>query len=116
MDVQELEEFGIEDFYLNKMKELGIKNLYPPQEEAIKKGLFEGKNLILSVPTAAGKTLVAILASIKKLSEEKGKVVYIVPLVSLANEKFDLFREFFSGKYKVAISVGDLDEVDPWLR
>jgi helicase len=116
MDVEELKEFGIEDFYINKMKELGIKSLYPPQEEAIKKGLFEGKNLILSVPTAAGKTLVAILASIKKLSEEKGKVVYIVPLVALANEKFDLFREFFSGKYKVAISVGDLDEADPWLR
>ena len=115
MEVEGLKKFGVEDFYVNKLKMLGIKALYPPQEEAIKNGLFEGKNLILSVPTAAGKTLVAILASIKKL-KENCKVVYIVPLVALANEKFEIFKSIFSEKYKVAISVGDLDEADPWLK
>ena len=116
MRVEELKNFGIEDFYIDKLKELRITKLYPPQEEAIKKGLFESKNLILSVPTAAGKTLVAILAMIKKLSAYRCKAIYIVPLVALANEKYDLFRNFFQGRYKVAISVGDFDEADPWLK
>ncbi len=115
MDLEELKKYGIEDFYIQKLKEMGISQLYPPQEEAVKKGVLKGKNLVLSVPTAAGKTLVAILAAIKKLSENY-KVVYIVPLVALANEKFELFKKIFSEKYRVAISVGDLDEADPWLK
>jgi len=116
MKVEELAKFGIDEFYINKIKQMNIKELYPPQIEAVKKGLFKGKNLLLSVPTATGKTLVAILATISKLSKHTCKVVYIVPLVALANEKFELFKKIFAGKYRVAISVGDLDELDPWLK
>ena len=31
----------------------GISELYPPQEEAIKAGALEGKNLVLASPTAS---------------------------------------------------------------
>ncbi|MEM2124370.1 MAG: DEAD/DEAH box helicase, partial [Methanolinea sp.] len=40
----------------------GIDELYPPQAECIRKGLLEGRNILLSVPTASGKTLVAEIA------------------------------------------------------
>ncbi|MEM7825529.1 MAG: DEAD/DEAH box helicase [Candidatus Aenigmatarchaeota archaeon] len=116
MKVEELKNFGIDEFYVEKFKEFGIEKLYPPQEQAVKKGLLEGKNLVLSVPTAAGKTLIAILATIKKLSRHRCKIVYIVPLVALANEKFNLFKSIFQERFKVAISVGDFDETDPWLK
>ena len=49
------------------LKEHGITQLFPPQEEAINRGLLKRKNLVLAVPTASGKTLVAELAMIKNL-------------------------------------------------
>ena len=56
----------IDDILLDKeikeiIKEQGIKELYPPQREALPHAL-EGKNVVLSVPTASGKSLVAYLA------------------------------------------------------
>ena len=114
MRVEELEKYGIEKRYIERLIKSGIKELFPPQEEAIKKGLLEGKNIVLSVPTAAGKTLVAIL-SIARMLEKSYKAVYIVPLVALAYEKYEQFSNFFK-EHKVAISVGDFDSADPWLK
>jgi helicase len=115
MQVTELSKYKIPLQFIEKFKEEKIEKLYPPQEEAIKNGLFEKKSIILSVPTAAGKTLTATLAAINKLSNSPVKVVYIVPLVALANEKYNYYKKLFKDKWKVAISVGDLDSADPWL-
>ena len=49
---------------------LGHSSLYPPQELALSKGMLEGKNLLVTTPTASGKTLIAIMAAIKTI--EKG--------------------------------------------
>ncbi|HVO85515.1 MAG TPA: DEAD/DEAH box helicase, partial [Candidatus Eisenbacteria bacterium] len=49
--------------------ESGMVELYPPQEEAIKAGALEGKNLVLASPTASGKTLVAELCAVKHVLE-----------------------------------------------
>jgi helicase len=115
MKVGDLSRFGISDYFIEKFKKEGIKELYPPQEHAIKGGLFDGKSLVLSVPTAAGKTLTATLAVIKKLSEKPVKAVYIVPLVALANEKHSYYKKLFKEKWKVALSIGDYDSTDPRL-
>ncbi len=106
---------------INALKKLGYEKLYPPQEEAIKKGLFEGKNLIVATPTASGKTFIAILLMIHKLLREKdGKIVYLVPLKALANEKYQEFKEVFSkipiGKVNIMISTGDYDSSGEELR
>jgi helicase len=70
---------------------LGYSSLYPPQELALSKGLLEGKNLLVTTPTASGKTLIAMMAAIKAI--EKGlKVVYLTPLRALAAEKYHGFR------------------------
>jgi helicase len=52
----------------------GIVELYPPQEEAIKAGALEGRNLVLASPTASGKTLIAELCALKHILERDGKV------------------------------------------
>ncbi|MEM3674334.1 MAG: DEAD/DEAH box helicase, partial [Candidatus Methanomethyliaceae archaeon] len=93
----------------------GIQELYPPQEEAIRAGVLEGKNLVLSVPTASGKTLVAELCAIKHIMERQGKVLYLVPLKALASEKYEEFRLLEDLGIKVALSTGDFDTVDPSL-
>ncbi|MGQ9759855.1 MAG: DEAD/DEAH box helicase [Candidatus Methanomethylicaceae archaeon] len=89
--------------------------LYPPQEEAIRAGVLEGKNLVLAVPTASGKTLVAELCAIKHVLERRGKVLYLVPLKALAAEKYEEFKALEELGIRVTLSTGDFDTVDPSL-
>jgi helicase len=100
----------------------GIVELYPPQEEAIKAGALEGRNLVLASPTASGKTLVAEFCALKHILEKNGKTVYLTPLRALANEKFEEFKKYTpirknDGKrVRIGISTGDFDSSDPWLE
>ena len=94
------------------LKNLGISKLYPPQEEAIPYALA-GENIVLSIPTAAGKSLIAYLSIIHQLKSKGGKALYIVPLRALAREKYEDLKRFEKLGFKVGISTGDLDESDP---
>ena len=84
---------------------LGYDSLYPPQQLAVEHGLLDDTSLLITTPTASGKTLIAILAAIKTLEKNK-KVVYLTPLRALAYEKFLEFASInksgiFSKKIKV---------------
>ncbi len=92
----------------------GIIELYPPQAEAIERGLLDGKNILAAIPTASGKTLLAELAMLSAIGSG-GKALYIVPLRALASEKYERFREFKDLGIKVGISSGDLDSRDEYL-
>jgi helicase len=96
---------------LTKYSALGIIELYPPQMECIDAGLFERKNLLIAIPTASGKTLVAEMAMQKEISDGN-KCLYIVPLKALATEKY---KEFSGKGVKVGIATGDLDQRDEYL-
>jgi helicase len=88
----------------------GIKIFYPPQEQAIKAGALDGKNLLLAIPTAAGKTFVAELAMIKSVLQSSGRCLYIAPLKALASEKYhDFQKKYESLGIKIGIATGDLD-------
>jgi helicase len=100
----------VKRFYLDS----GILELYPPQAEAVEKGLLEGKNLLAAIPTASGKTLLAELAMLKSI-QKGGKALYIVPLRALASEKFRRFREFSELGIRIGISTGDYDLRDEGL-
>jgi len=95
------------EWYQNK----GITELYPPQEECVEAGLLEGQNLLVSIPTASGKTLVAEMAMQKHVAEG-GKCLYIVPLKALAAEKSAEFRDKGAD---IGIAIGDLDRRDEYL-
>ena len=92
-----------------------ITDLRPAQEKSIKKGLLEGKSLLVCTPTASGKTLIAELASLKGVIEKKGKAIYIVPLKALASEKYREFKRRYDKVAKIALSIGDTDSSDPYL-
>ena len=108
-----IEDIEIPDNLKQLLTKIGYIDLYPPQESAIKTGLLNGKNVLLSTPTASGKTLVAIIASGKIIIENNKKVVYLTPLRALANEKYNEFKELETlnkkngEKIKVGISTGD---------
>ena len=93
------------------LKEQGILELYPPQAEALPY-VLRGEHLVLSIPTAAGKSLVAYLAIVQRLKNEGGKAFYIVPLRALAREKYEDLKCFEKLGLKVGLSTGDLDESD----
>ena len=100
---------------LYEILEKEIKELRPAQEKSIKKGLLEGRNLLVCTPTASGKTLIAEFAMLKSIIESKGKAVYIVPLTALASEKFRDFKRRYGKIAKIALSIGDVDSSDPYL-
>jgi helicase len=93
----------------------GYSELYPPQEEAIRAGLLNGKNLVISSPTASGKTLIAIMAAYLKIKRDGRKVVYLVPLRALASEKYAELKEMQRLGVKCAISTGDFDSSEESL-
>jgi helicase len=93
------------------LEHLGYSSLYPPQEQALSKGLLDGRNLLVTTPTASGKTLVALIAAMNIIM--KGlRVVYLTPLRALTTEKFQDFRileelEFFDRRIKVKVASSD---------
>ncbi len=92
-----------------------IKTLTPPQEEAIEKGLLNGKSLVVASPTASGKTFIAEIAIIKTVLWERKKAIYIAPMRALVSEKFNEFKALYP-YLKIAVSMGELDSMDDWLE
>ena len=94
------------------LSHLGYSSLYPPQEMALKHGILEGKNVLMTTPTASGKTLIAMMAIHKALKKNK-KAVYLTPLRALASEKYDDMKVLenldFGRKIKVMAATGDYD-------
>ncbi len=109
-----LEALGIDPRVAQVLQEQGITELYPPQEESWA-ALKDGRNVVVAVPTASGKSLVAYLALLRNFLTTGRKGIYIVPLRALASEKFDELRAFRSLGLSVGIATGDLDENDPRL-
>jgi helicase len=91
----------------------------PMQSAAIKKG-FE-KNLVVSAPTASGKTIIAELYMLQSVLNEGKKVIYTCPLRALASEHYNDFKKKYSGQssthnIKFAVSTGDLDSSSSYLK
>ncbi len=105
------------------LNRLGYTTLYPPQEEAVRKGLFNNKNLVVASPTASGKTLIAAMLIIHNIATRGGKHIYLVPLKALANEKYRELSEILmvasnviGRNVKTVISTSDYDSTGEELR
>jgi len=110
-----IDELQLDPSTINFLKSEGYTELYPPQKDAVKAGVLDVKSILVSVPTASGKTLIAMLAAISHLSKNKSKVIYLTPLRALASEKFEEFKKLEKSngsKIKVAISTGDSNSTD----
>ena len=115
-----IDKLDLPDAAIEFLKLQGYEKLYPPQADSIKSGLLDGKSILVSAPTASGKTLIAMLAMINYLSKNNGKVIYLSPLRALAAEKFLEFKKLekvaLGKKVKVGISTGDYENIEKNLE
>ncbi|MCL7386143.1 MAG: DEAD/DEAH box helicase, partial [Thaumarchaeota archaeon] len=111
-----VEDLPIDHAVRSRLREMGIEKLYPPQAQAIEAGLLDGESLLVSTPTASGKTLLAVLAAAKAL--EKGyKALYLSPLRALTSEKAEYFKRILEPlDVKVAAVSRDYDSPEEWLK
>ncbi len=115
-----IERLDLLDAAIKFLKSQGFEKLYPPQTDSVKSGLLDGKSILVSSPTASGKTLIAMLAMISYLSKNNGKIIYLSPLRALAAEKFSEFKKLekisLKNKVKVSISTGDFENLEKNLE
>jgi len=50
-----IDELQLDPNTINFLKSEGYTELYPPQKDAVKAGVLDGKSILVSVPTASGK-------------------------------------------------------------
>ncbi|MEC7411227.1 MAG: DEAD/DEAH box helicase, partial [Candidatus Thermoplasmatota archaeon] len=89
LDADRIEDVPLPDAARTFLRESwGIERLHPPQAEAMP-AVFSGRNTIVAIPTASGKSLVAYLGILHRLlvTHPGSRAVYIVPLKALASEK-----------------------------
>jgi len=115
-----IEKLDLPDTAIEFLESQGYEKLYPPQADSVKSGLLDGTSILVSAPTASGKTLIAMLAMISYLSKNNGKVIYLSPLRALAAEKFLEFKKLEKvvpgKKVKVSISTGDYENIEKNLE
>lgn len=78
--------------------------LDPFQEQAIR-AVEDGKSVIVSAPTGAGKTVIAEYAIEKAIADNK-QIIYTAPIKALSNQKYRDFTRDYSDK--IGIMTGDV--------
>ncbi|XP_043472655.1 helicase POLQ-like isoform X1 [Leptopilina heterotoma] len=80
--------------YLFK-KYKGIDELYAWQQECLNlEAIKTRKNLIYSLPTSGGKTLVAEILMLRELVRNKKNVIFVLPYVAIVQEKVQSMSTF----------------------
>ncbi|MEM1663582.1 MAG: DEAD/DEAH box helicase [Pyrobaculum sp.] len=111
MDVSQL---PLDARLIDVLKRRGVRELFPPQVEAVKAGIFDGVNVLLCTATASGKSLMAEVAAVKT-ALEGSMALYAVPLKALAYEKLVHFSHY-EDLVRVGVSTGEFESDDRRLH
>ncbi|XP_038657843.1 DNA polymerase theta isoform X3 [Scyliorhinus canicula] len=91
-----LSNWGLPKAVLKKYQSMGVVSIFEWQAECLTQHrVLEGRNLVYSAPTSAGKTLVAELLILKRVLERRKKALFILPFVSVAKEKMYYLQNLF---------------------
>jgi superfamily II DNA/RNA helicase len=102
-----LRQHGIKDEHLVIVKAiLGEKGLTlnQMQNDFIENGFLEKDRIVISTPTASGKTLLVHLKYARNLTNEKRRMIYLVPYARIRRE---LIRKFSEWKNVGVVSTDD---------
>ena len=84
----------------------GVTQLMPAQQLAVEAGLLFGKDLLVVAATASGKTFIGEMAGLKNYLEGRGRTLFLVPLVALANQKYERFTERYAKFARTGLLTG----------
>ena len=130
MQMRSLENYGVPSYIIDIWEKNYSTELLPVQEEAVKnygvldygcsKGLPRrftprndiNNNLMVISPTSSGKTFIGEMAALTQAIHKK-KFIYLVPLRSLAEEKYYHFKDLYADcNINIYISSRDRREYD----
>jgi len=101
---------GLEPTLKSRLKERGLETLYTHQADAINR-VLENENVIVSTPTASGKTLCYMALVINEiLKNPETTALFLFPLKALAHDQIKSFKELAEGlpvKIRAEIFDGD---------
>jgi len=86
--------------------EARFDTLLPVQSLAVENGVTEGRDQLVVSATATGKTLVGEMAGLHRALNGQGKMLFLVPLVALANQKYHEFEKRYGDIVDVTLRVG----------
>ncbi len=92
---------GVKELFESRFDEL-----LPVQSLSVEHGLLDGEDQLVVSATATGKTLVGEMAGLHRLLSGNGKMLFLVPLVALANQKHEDFEDEYGDLANVTIRVG----------
>lgn len=96
----ELEEWGLYPSVRKWYEAKGLTCLFPWQRDCLRAdGVLDGKNLIFSAPTSAGKTMVADILIMKQVFNRRKKVLVVLPFVSIVREKMNDLESMLKGTH-----------------
>lgn len=130
MKIKKLKNYGIPPYILNIWEKKPSPCLLPLQEEAVRNygilncgegntglprrcaPLNDKNNLLVIAPPSSGKSFLGEMAAIAQAIHRK-KIIYLVPLRALADEKYRHFKDLYSNcGLEIAISTRDRREDD----
>jgi helicase len=80
--------------------------LLPVQSLSVREGLLAGEDQLVVSATATGKTLIGEFAGTDRVLKGDGKLLFLVPLVALANQTYKDFRDEYGHLADVTLRVG----------
>ncbi len=122
-----LDQLPLPKEFIARLQQKGYAELLPAQVLAVEEGLLEGESELIISATSSGKTLIAELAGVPKLlryyagndggkARRAPKLIYVVPLVALANQRGDEWgHRYHALGLNVSTKVG-LKQFDPEAR
>ena len=109
-NVEDVENIRVDSLNLHpgiqNLLEPRFEELLPVQSLSVQNGLLDGEDQLVVSATATGKTLVGEMTGIDRVLNGEGKMLFLVPLVALANQKHEDFEDEYGDLVDVTIRVG----------
>ncbi len=96
-----VEDSGLNDSIIEVLKAKGISNFYKFQEDSIH-DIMLGRNIVITAPTASGKTEAFVIPILQKISDMKTpkhniQAIFVYPTKSLSRDQYPKIKEIAQG-------------------
>ncbi|MDE1866559.1 MAG: DEAD/DEAH box helicase [Thaumarchaeota archaeon] len=110
-----VDDSGLDERIIEVLKSKGISKFYKFQEDAIHDIIF-GKNIVITAPTASGKTEAFVIPIMQKIVDSKTpqritQALFVYPTKSLSRDQYPKIKDI-ADKLNIGIAVFDGDTKD----